>query len=261
MHVIASGSKGNASVVADRRTGRCVLIDCGITGKNLMEGCAEAGVDPRLIEAVLVTHEHSDHVKGLGVAVRALRSRGADPQVLASRPAVRASSALADLASQVDVAHFAAGDALSLAGMVIHPFATSHDASASFGFRIECAGDALGFLTDSGMMTPAAHDALSEVRVLGIEANHDPTMLRACDYPAYLKARIASDRGHLSNDQCADELDSLLSTRLQHVVALHVSENANTYRAALSAVERAVSRQGHAARCAVGYQRRVVSVG
>ena len=92
------------------------------------------------------------------------------------------------------------------------PFATSHDAAASFGFRIEAPdGDALGYITDSGIVTNAAHEALRDVRILALESNHDERMLQSGDYPYVIKRRIASEFGHLSNPQATEELAALIT--------------------------------------------------
>ena len=153
-----------------------------------------------------------------------------------------------------------AGDELDLAGFAIHAFATSHDAVQSFGFRIECGGDAIGYVTDTGVVTPQAHEALGGCRLLAIEANHDRTMLAEGPYPYPLKRRIASERGHLSNEQAAEELASLLHDGLTAVVAMHVSENNNDYELPGKALREALVREGHGAAVHVARQRSLVSI-
>ncbi|WP_241152760.1 MBL fold metallo-hydrolase [Gordonibacter sp. Marseille-P4307] len=261
LHVLASGSSGNASIVEDTNTGKGVLIDCGISKRAFLEGCAATGFDPSGLEAVVVTHEHADHVKGLGVVMRGLSKLGHRPPLYAPAACVSASKALSDLGSDFEMRSFSDADQISAAGMSIHPFRTAHDAAASFGFRFECGGDALGFATDTGMVSPQVREALGDVRILGLEANHGLKMLDAADYPAYVKSRIASDRGHLNNDQSASALRTLLCPRLEAVAALHVSENANTYRAAREALSGVVQQEGHHASVQVGYQRRPILVG
>ena len=267
LHILASGSRGNASVVEDAATGHAVLIDCGISKKDFMARCADAGFDPTCIEAVLVTHEHTDHTKGLGVVLRGLAKLGAYPTIYANPATSAASKPLQEIAETHLVLPFGA-DALSvrstdleIAGMRIFAFGTSHDAAASFGFRIECDGDALGFMTDSGIVTPAAHEALQDVRLLALECNHDSRMLERGPYPFMVKQRIASDRGHLSNDQASDELTALLSNRLEAVAAMHISENNNEYDLALKTFTETLAREGHSARACCGYQGRLTDVG
>lgn len=278
LHILASGSRGNASVIEDADTGRAVLIDCGISKKDFMARCAEADFNPARIEAILVTHEHTDHTKGLGVVLRGLAKLDAHPDVFANPATLAASKPLQEVAETHHVLSFgtdASGTGkagigivqksgrpteLELAGMRIFPFATSHDAAASFGFRVECDGDALGFMTDSGIVTPAAHDALQDVRLLALECNHDSKMLERGPYPYVVKQRIASELGHLSNAQASDELASLLSNRLEAVAAMHISENNNEYDLALKTFAETLAREGHSARVCCGYQGRLTSL-
>ena len=152
--------------------------------------------------------------------------------------------------------------------MRIVPFATSHDAAASFGFRIEDAadGDAVGYLTDSGIVTAQAHAALRDVRILALESNHDPKMLAAGPYPYVIKQRIASNSGHLSNGQAAAELGTLVAEsrtaglRLpQTVVAMHVSQNNNDYSLARRTLEAALGKADCHAETLCGYQARLTT--
>lgn len=259
LHVLASGSRGNCALVENAATGEGVLIDCGISKKAFLAGCEAAGFDVRRLRAILVTHEHSDHVKGLGVVLRGLAKLGVEPTLYVDE-AVRRASAPVQEVQDACALEALTGEALSLAGMEVVPFSTSHDAASSCGFRFECAGDALGFMTDTGTVTGEAHEALRGVRILGLEANHDPDLLRNGPYPAAVKRRIASDAGHLSNEQAACELAALLDDRLEQVVALHVSQNNNDYRLPAAALSRVLGEAGHPARVSVGYQARPVSV-
>ncbi len=262
LHVLASGSKGNAAIVENRVTGEGLLIDCGICKRDFLARCDEVGFDPRRLAAVFVTHEHADHTKGLGVVYRALVKLDVHPTLFTSRVIRAASTAITDLLDQdlCDFTSFDEGDALSLAGFQVHPFATSHDAAQSFGFRVECDGDVLGYMTDTGIVTPAAHEALAGCRLLALEANHDRVMLANGPYPYPLKRRIASERGHLSNEQAAVELASLLHDGLEAVIAMHVSENNNDYELPGAVLQDALARAGHGAAVRVAYQRRFVSL-
>ncbi len=260
LHVLASGSRGNAAVVEDAATGEGVLVDCGICKRDFFARCDEAGFDPAKLAAVLVTHDHTDHTKGLGVVLRGLARLGVEPAVYAD-PAVRAASGdIRSIEDACDLRPLAAGDALSLAGMVVHAFRTSHDAASSCGFRFEGRGDAVGFMTDTGVVTDEAHEALSDVRVLALESNHDAQMLEDGPYPYPVKRRVRSDFGHLSNEQAAVELEALLSDRLEHVVAMHISQNNNTYRLPAETLRTVVERAGHAASVQAAYQAVLVSV-
>ncbi len=260
IHVLASGSKGNATLVENVATGEGILIDCGISKRDFLARCGEAQFDPTCLRAILITHEHSDHTKGLGVVARGLAKMAVEPVLYVNNEVARASRELEKLSCLSDRRDFDEGDALSLAGLQVYPFATSHDAVRSFGFRVESCDDALGFMTDTGIVTPSAHEALENCRLLALESNHDERMLRTGSYPYVVKQRIASERGHLDNVQAAEELERLLCGRLEHVVALHISENNNTYRMPVETLRDVMERNGHTAAVSCGYQQRMVSV-
>lgn len=260
LHVLASGSRGNAAIIEDTVTGRGVLVDCGICKRDFFARSAEAGFNPANLAAILVTHDHTDHTKGLGVVLRGLAKLGIEPALYVD-DAVRAqSNEVGALEGACDMRAFSAGDALALAGMQVHAFRTSHDAAASCGFRLECEGDAVGFMTDTGIVTGEADEALRGVRILALESNHDVQMLKDGPYPYPVKRRVGSDFGHLSNVQAADELDALLSGALEQVVAMHISQNNNTYRLPGDALAEVVERANHPATVQVAYQTMLVSV-
>lgn len=267
LHVLASGSKGNAAVVEDVATGEGVLIDCGVTAKALLERCEQAAFEPLRLRAVVVTHDHSDHVKGLGVALRCLARRARKLGVPPSMPPVHAlpevlgCRGMVEAAAEAEVRPLRCGERLGVGALAFEPFPTSHDAAASCGFRITHAdGDALGYVTDTGILSDQATRALRDVRLLALECNHDRLMLKNGDYPAMLKARVASDAGHLSNDQAAEALAGLLGPRLECVVAMHLSENNNRPSLAERALRAVLDEQGHPARVEVAAQHMLVSV-
>ena len=289
LHVLASGSKGNAAIVENAATGAGVLIDCGICKRDFLNRCDEAGFDPARLEAVLITHEHGDHTKGLGVVLRGLAKLGCAPVVYMNRACVDNSSTLQKVAGDFETAPLDAAHALFLgegaseslngasacdgrvvraAGLRVLPFATSHDAAASFGFRIEAPdGDALGYITDSGIVTSAAHAALRDVRILALESNHDERMLKNGDYPYIIKKRIASELGHLSNPQATKELAALIAESRaaglrtpETVVAMHISQNNNDYVLPRAALEEGLAIANGNARILCGYQGRLTSV-
>lgn len=226
LHVLASGSKGNAAVI-EGPTGS-VLIDCGLSRKRLLERAAEAGCDMSRIEAILVTHEHSDHVAGLRVVCNHF-----DGPLYATAGTVSGRKGLSDLPFSL-IDH---DETLDIAGMRIQAFPTSHDVNDPMGFRFEVRGtsdvssdevlDAIGWVTDTGYLRDEALDALYGCRILGIEANHDPRMLAKGPYPAYLKARVGGATGHLSNAQAAEALPGLVTHDTETVIALHLSEENN----------------------------------
>ena len=216
LHILASGSKGNACVVEGPRGS--VLIDCGISRRALLARAAELGVDMGRVQALVLTHEHSDHVSGVSVFAKSF-----DGSMFATAGTVGARSYLAGMPFSI----FSPGDVLEVAGMTVHTFHTSHDVADPVGFRFECGGDALGYCTDTGVLTPQAHEALRGCRILALESNHDVKMLKEGPYPGYLKARILGSGGHLSNDQAAEALPQLVTDGTETVVAMHLSEKNN----------------------------------
>ena len=259
IHVLASGSKGNASLVENIATGEGVLIDCGICKRDVLSRSAEAGFDLGKLKAVLITHEHSDHTKGLKVLYRELAKQGLQVPLFVNQATYANSKLIQEVAQLTEVVGLDAEDQLSLAGMEVFAFDTSHDAASSFGFRLWAGEDALGFMTDTGVVTGAAHEALQGCRVLALEANHDPTMLKNGPYPRALQERVSSERGHLSNGQASEELKSLLHPGLEEVIAMHISENNNTYRLPVECLREVVRQESHPAAVVCAYQQRLVS--
>lgn len=259
IHVLASGSKGNASLVENIATGEGVLIDCGICKRDVLSRSAEAGFDLGKLKAVLITHEHSDHTKGLKVLYRELAKQGLQVPLFVNQATYANSKNIQEAAQLTEVVGLDAEDQLSLAGMEVFAFDTSHDAASSFGFRLWAGEDALGFMTDTGVVTGAAHEALRGCRVLALEANHDPTMLKNGPYPRALQERVSSERGHLSNGQASEELKSLLHPGLEEVIAMHISENNNTYRLPVECLREVVRQESHPAAVVCAYQQRLVS--
>lgn len=259
IHVLASGSKGNASLVENIATGEGVLIDCGICKRDVLSRSAEAGFDLRKLKAVLITHEHSDHTKGLKVLYRELAKQGLQVPLFVNQATYANSKLIQEAAQLTEVVGLDAEDQLSLAGMEVFAFDTSHDAASSFGFRLWAGEDVLGFMTDTGVVTGAAHEALQGCRVLALEANHDPIMLKNGPYPRALQERVSSERGHLSNGQASEELKSLLHSGLEEVIAMHISENNNTYRLPVECLREVVRQESHPAAVVCAYQQRLVS--
>lgn len=216
LHVLASGSKGNASIVEG--PGGSVLVDCGISRRALLGRAEELGVDVSRVVAVILTHEHSDHVGGLSVFCNRF-----DGPLFATAGTVAARRYLTELPFTL-VGH---EDKLELAGMRVQTFPVSHDVADPIGLRFSTADDALGFCTDTGELGEKALEALADARILALESNHDERMLATGDYPAYLKARVGGTTGHLSNEQAAEALERLVGPDTETVVAMHLSQENN----------------------------------
>ena len=216
LHVLASGSKGNAALVEG--PGGLVLVDDGLSRRALMGRADELGLDMGRVVAVILTHEHSDHVGGLSVFCNRF-----DGPLFATAGTVGARRYLGELPFEL-VGH---SDELEIAGMRVRTFPTSHDVADPIGLRFSTTDDALGFCTDTGELGDEAMDALAGVRILALESNHDERMLATGDYPAYLKARVGGRTGHLSNAQAAEALRSLASPDTETMVAMHLSQENN----------------------------------
>jgi phosphoribosyl 1,2-cyclic phosphodiesterase len=222
LHVLASGSRGNAAVVEG--PGGSIIIDCGLSRSELLRRADQLGVDVEGARAVLVTHEHSDHTSGL----RVLANR-CDADLIATAGTASGRSDLLALPFTL-VSH---DETLELAGMVVTAFPTSHDVADPMGLRFAVVDgdgeviDAVGWCTDTGYLTAEALGALRGVRILGIESNHDSDMLARGPYPAFLKRRVAGERGHLSNDQACDLVRRFASPRLRKLALAHLSRDCN----------------------------------
>lgn len=264
LHVLASGSKGNASAIEVSSTGQFFVIDCGISCKRFLQALSDCHLSLENLMGIVVTHEHTDHTKGLPVLCKTLTKQGREVALYVNDQVRQNSKEICSLADNddisVDIQHFDEHSQLSFASMQIYPFATSHDAASSFGFRVEYDNDALGFVTDTGILNDEMMEALRDVRILGLESNHDASLLKQGPYPFVVKQRIASDRGHLSNAQASDALDQLLSPRLESVVALHISESNNTYRLPAETLHNVLVRNAHPGQAFCGFQNRSVSL-
>lgn len=256
LHVLASGSSGNCAIVQSSTTS--LMIDCGITRKALRERTSALGVEETAISAVLVTHEHNDHIKGLGVCLRGLHAEGEMPIFCTS--GTRESARY--LRDYPNIAGLRAGDSLRIGDISIDVFTTSHDAAEPVGFRFTDLSDSttIGYITDSGVILPEALEMLRGVEKLAIETNHDTEMLRRGPYPAFLQARISSERGHLSNEQAASGLASIVSDHLTEVVGMHISRENNDSEIPTRVLTEELSKIGVSARVRIAGQNIPTSV-
>ncbi len=231
--VLASGSKGNAIYISDGFTS--ILVDAGFSAIEIKRRLKSRGLNPKEINAILVTHEHSDHIQAVGVLSRQLQL-----PVYVNRKIKNISS----LASTVhEIRTFTSGLPFQINNLVVHPFAVSHDAADPVGFTIGQNGKRIGLATDLGTVTPPVMENLKDCHLLIVEANHDLDMLVNGPYPWTLKQRIQSRSGHLSNKQSKNLLRELQHRRLQHVILAHLSEINNTPRKVLDEISTAFTRK------------------
>ncbi|MZP29587.1 MBL fold metallo-hydrolase [Heliobacterium undosum] len=217
---IASGSSGNCAFVEGKQTR--LLVDAGLTGKQVEKGLAAVGVDPRTIDAIVVTHEHIDHIRGVGVLARRYKL-----PVYASEGCWQGmENAIGDV-PEAQVRVIDPNKKVTLNSLEIEAFATPHDAREPIGMTIDDGDSRLGIATDIGYVTRGMGRRLIDCQGLIFEANHDPKMLQTGPYPAYLKRRIASDKGHLSNPDAGEALVKLCEGGVRQVLLSHLSNENN----------------------------------
>jgi phosphoribosyl 1,2-cyclic phosphodiesterase len=213
---LGSGSKGNATLVEAGETR--LLIDCGFSCLETEKRLASLAMQPADVTAILVTHEHSDHISGV-----ARFSRRYDIPVW-----MTAGTEAAHKGGRLSAWHcFSAHRCFEIGNMLIEPFPVPHDAREPCQFVFSDGVRRLGLLTDTGSVTPHIVRALNQLDALILECNHDPQLLASGSYPRHLKQRVGGPLGHLSNQQAADLLTRIDTSRLQHLIAAHLSENNN----------------------------------
>ena len=228
-----SGSSGNALLVlAD---GAAILVDAGLPGRVVTEALAAAGVAPEQLSGILVTHEHSDHVKGVGILARRYRL-----PVYANAGTWRGMLPLIGKIPPAQVRMFETERDFYLGGVNVLPYKTPHDANESVGFVFQSGGSKLSILTDAGHVNERMLDAVSGSGLILIESNHDVEMLKAGRYPFPLKRRILGDEGHLSNDACGAALTALYGRGVRRAVLGHLSRENNFESLALETVRAAL---------------------
>lgn len=223
---LGSGSRGNATLI--QSPGTLVLVDCGFPARELVRRCGLLGVDPTRIDAILVTHEHGDHIRGVGAVARKFRL-----PVWMTHGTHRAH----DCGELPERQLFGSHDgSFRLGDLSITPVPVPHDAREPCQFTFAAGGLRFGMVTDLGSVTPALVAALDGLDALLLECNHDPDMLANGPYPPSLQARVGGNYGHLSNGQAAGLLRRMDHQRLRHLVAGHLSEKNNTPELAREAV-------------------------
>jgi phosphoribosyl 1,2-cyclic phosphodiesterase len=236
--VLGSGSEGNATVV--EAEGAAVLVDAGFSGRDLEQRLESIGVGAKQLVAVLITHDHGDHTRGMGVIAR----RFGVPLYLTRRTAA-ACSKLLD--GSEDVREYATSARFRIGPFEVEPFLTVHDAVDPVAVTVKhvASGCRMGVATDLGRPTAAVRAALAGCHMLVLEANHDDAMLWSGPYPWSVKQRIASSHGHLSNRASAQLARELLHPDLVAVVLAHLSTHCNDAGLARAFVAKALDRAGY----------------
>jgi phosphoribosyl 1,2-cyclic phosphodiesterase len=231
--LLASGSKGNAIYVeaGDSR----LLIDAGLSATEIIKRLSLIGVAASSINGILISHDHSDHTRGVGTLARKLKI-----PVLVS---YRTREAVEKLLHKCEVTEFESEYPFTFRDITIDPFQTTHDAVDPLGFVIESSEGRYGHATDFGIVTRLVTEKLKKCRAIVIEANHDEEMLMNGPYPWHLKQRIKSRHGHISNAESMGLLESLLHEGLEGVFLAHLSEVNNDPELPRSAAEKLLQNQ------------------
>ena len=230
---IASGSSGNCIYVGSERTH--VLIDAGISCKRIEEGLKKARITGEKLAAILITHEHSDHIQGIGVLARRYgipmyATQGTIDEIINS----------AKNLGEYDKGLFhpiCLDEDVFVGDLRVHPFRISHDAKEPCAYRIESEGSKVAIATDMGTFNPYVVNNLKGLDAVLLEANHDVRMLQAGPYTYALKQRILSDRGHLSNDNSGLLLNQILHDNLKYIILGHLSKENNMPELAFETVK------------------------
>lgn len=222
MMTIASGSSGNCIYVGSEETH--ILIDAGITRKKIEEGLHSANLSLKDISAVFVTHEHSDHIKGLGVMSRkdnipVYSTKGTIDGILGT-------STLGELNSDLFCPMERESD-IVVGDLCIHNFKVSHDANDPVAYTVSCGEKKAGIVTDLGYYDDYIVDNLKGADMMVVEANHDVNLLQVGSYPYYLKQRILGKKGHLSNESSGQLINSLLHDNIKKILLGHLSKENN----------------------------------
>ena len=247
--LLASGSRGNSTLI--EVDGCRILIDAGLSGKETERRLATLGLAGEDIDAILVTHEHHDHVGGIGPLARRYN--------LPVHIDRQTHAALPKLGKIEQLCHFTAGDSFTCRGISISSFSTTHDAVNPVGFTMTSAEGKIGFATDLGIPTRLVAEQLKGCRVLVLEANHDVEMLQNGSYPWGLKQRIRSRHGHLSNIESCRLLEDVSWSGLEAVFLAHLSEENNCPATAEQLFRQTLLDCGFTPAVIVGRQNRVSS--
>ncbi|NBJ91601.1 MBL fold metallo-hydrolase [Parablautia muri] len=228
---IASGSSGNCIYVGSDATH--LLVDVGISGKRTEAGLRELGLTMRDIDGILITHEHADHIAGLGVL-----GRKYEVPVYATKgtiEAIKKCTSVGKIPEEL-FCPIKADEKIIIKDLSCNPMRISHDAAEPVAYRISHGRKRVGIVTDLGNYNDYTVESLKGMDALLLEANHDVNMLQVGPYPYYLKQRILGDRGHLSNERAGQLLCDLLHEKLQAVVLGHLSKENNLPELAYEAV-------------------------
>lgn len=223
--VLASGSKGNVSYIETKETR--ILVDLGMNTTYIEEKLKEINVDPKDIDAIILTHTHSDHICGLKVFIKKYKTKVYLTETM-----------LNEISKLFKLDNYELIDKdFSIKDLDIEIFNTSHDAPDSKGYIFKSDDKTISYITDTGYINRKYKDKLSNKNLYVMESNHDVKMLQNGRYPYYLKQRILSDKGHLSNEMCSKHLVDYMGDNTNTMILIHLSEENNNPDIALSTLQ------------------------
>ena len=217
----ASGSSGNCYMIQCEET--VLLVDVGISGKKIMHGLASAGIEPEQVAGILITHEHSDHIKSLKTVNKKLVNATTFCNI-GTWPYLQ------ELVPKERQVTFESGVPFQIGEIIVKPFRISHDAAEPVGYSFFAQGKQISVLTDTGCVTEEIFEEIKDADLVALEANHDKDVLQFCRYPYHIKRRILSDHGHLSNDAAGECICRLVgdNTKKRQILLSHLSHENNT---------------------------------
>lgn len=215
-----SGSSGNSLFIENNNTK--ILVDAGVSSKKLIEALDSINIKPEEIDAILVTHEHSDHIQSVGTF-----SKKFDIPVYANEKTWSKIPKEIEKIGEKNIFTFKTSDNFTVGDLLIHPFKTPHDAIESCGFNIFDGKTKMSIATDLGHVTPEIKKCLEGSKFILLESNYEPEVLRICSYPSLLKSRIAGPNGHLSNNMAGETIAGLIESGLCTVILGHLSKESN----------------------------------
>ncbi len=230
----SSGSKGNCTYIEGEN--EKILIDIGVNAKYVEDTFKELNICPKDIDAILITHEHADHIKGVMAFAKKYSTKIFCAEVLKdclTTQLIGCENLICTYSSD-----FYIGE------LHIIPFPLSHDSIACFGYRVMEGNDSVSVVTDLGYCPESVFKMIKSSTIVYLEANYDPEMLFTCNYPTFLKKRIMSNKGHLSNNDCAIIAEKLAYSGTRQIVLSHISENSNTQFLAYSTVKKYLESKG-----------------
>lgn len=240
-----SGSSGNCTYITDDNTH--ILVDCGATAKYITACLGRLGVLPTQIDAVLITHEHRDHVSGAGVFARKYGT-----PIIATSKTIDAMHSITGNIPDSCISSCTSHEEFKIGGINVRPFSISHDASEPVGYKLSDKDGTFTVATDLGHISDELIDDLSGSNSIIIEANHDLEMLRTGIYPYHLKRRILGERGHLSNDACATLCAMLAKSGTKSFWLGHLSKENNIPTLAFETVREVLKKEGFSVGADVG---------